>query len=156
MAIKPSASVNRQTESEADRMVAMLKSLVGAWVRGNHAGQGETAATPSDEGDDNGGDTETDTPSQDSEDLDDPSLNDQRFRSRKVYYLAPNALQKMDKIPARPSACRKVFRYLSKFDAGTVKAISKELILEKKTVGNALAALKSVKLIQSTDLPKVG
>lgn len=154
MAIKPSASVNRQTESEADRMVAMLKSLLGAWVKGSPA---TPQVTPSeDETDDNGGEGEADNPNPSEEDLDDPSLNDQRFRSRKVYYLAPNALQKMDKIPARPSACRKVFRYLSKFDAGTVKAISKELILEKKTVGNALAALKSVKLIQSTDLPKVG
>lgn len=134
--------------TEDERMVtalkSALKSVLGDYMPNHvtppHELTPDTPSTPAEE---------------DDLELDDPSLDDHRTRSRKVYFLTQGALDRMDRIPARPSACRKVFRYLTKFDAGTVKAISKELILEKKTIGNALVELSKVGLIKSSDLPRI-
>lgn len=86
---------------------------------------------------------------------DDPDMADGRLRSRKVYALAPGALNRTHKIPDRPSSCRKVFRYLRDYEVATVKQIAHSLHLEKKTVGNALAELGKVKLLAIIPLPRV-
>jgi hypothetical protein len=89
------------------------------------------------------------------DDFVDPSeTEDRRMRSRKVYFLAEGASDKTNQIPTRPSACRRVFRYLQKYEVGTVKQIAHSLQLEKKTIGNALAALKQVSLVDAGELPK--
>lgn len=79
---------------------------------------------------------------------------DRRYRSRKVYCLASDASERTGEIPARPSASRRVFRYLQKYEVGTVKQISHSLNLDKKTIGNSLAALNQVGLVEALDLPK--
>jgi hypothetical protein len=86
--------------------------------------------------------------------VDATEVEDRRNRSKKVYYLTANATDMTEKIPPRPSACRRVFRYLQKYEVGTVKQMSHSMNLEKKTIGNALAALKGVKLVDASELPK--
>jgi hypothetical protein len=81
---------------------------------------------------------------------------DRRLRSRKVYYLSAGADGKLDRIPKQPYSCRRIVAYLKKYEVGTVKQIAHALNLEKKTVGNAIAVLKQVKIVTSTDLPKIG
>jgi hypothetical protein len=88
------------------------------------------------------------------EDTDDIDLVDQRFRSKKIYYLSEGAEQHTNKIPKVPGSARRVFGYLRKYEVGTVKQIAHTLNLEKKTIGNALAALVTAGLVDRFDLPK--
>lgn len=86
--------------------------------------------------------------------LDDPDLADGRLRSRKIYHLAAGAINRGHLIPTRPSSCRKVYRYLQKYEVGTVKQMAHSLMLEKKTIGNAIAELMKVKLVVAVSLPR--
>ena len=86
--------------------------------------------------------------------LDDPDLADGRLRSRKIYHLAAGAINRGHLIPSRPSSCRKVYRYLQKYEVGTVKQMAHALMLEKKTIGNAIAELMKVKLVLAVSLPR--
>lgn len=84
--------------------------------------------------------------------VDPAETEDRRLRSRKVYSLAEAAQENTQLIPDRPSSCRRVFRYLQKYEIGTVKQIAASLALDKKTIGNALSALKLAGLIDAVDL----
>lgn len=85
----------------------------------------------------------------------DPSeFEDRRNRSRKVYTLTVGATEHTADIPARPSACRRVFRYLQKYEIGTVKQMAATMGLERKTIGNALSALKLANLVDAIEIPR--
>lgn len=88
------------------------------------------------------------------ETLVDSDLRDGRERSRKVYHLTHGALNRAHKVPDRPSSCGKVYRYLVKYDVGTTKQIAHSLMLDKKTIGNSLAELLKVGIVNAIDLPK--
>lgn len=84
----------------------------------------------------------------------DPDLQDRRERSRKVYMLADKATLKLHLMPERPSSCRRIITYLRNYEVGTTKQMAHALKLEKKTIGNGLAELLKVKLVNAVDIPK--